>query len=155
MDNKALLLAKNILVYIILLVGVIFIVQAMSTEVDPDTNEAIGDVGAVSRSVNLSLGLVIGGLCLIGVFTIISIILNPKRFIPTFIGFGVFGLIVLIGSMMVTVETAGPIMELEEATEGSLFWGGVGIQTTFVLIALALFLIVAQVVRGFVGYFAK
>ncbi len=157
MNNKTILLAKNVLVFIILLVGVIFIVQAMGTEVDPDTGEAVGDVFAVAASVDFSLVLVWASIALIGIFTIMAIISNPKRFIPTAIAIGVFGVIVLIGQM---TGDPSPIASLDaaghpDATTENYELSGMAIQTTFVLIGLALILILAQVVRGFVGYFAK
>ena len=157
MNNKALLLAKNILVTLILIIGVVFIVQAMGTEVDPETGMAVGDIFAVSASVDLSMGLVWGGLGLIGVFTILAIIAHPKRFIPTMISIGVFGIIILIGYSMgdsTPIASIDPI-KYPQATAANYQIAGMAIQTTYILIGVAIFLILAQVVRGFVGYFAK
>ena len=155
MSDKVIALIKNIVVFIILLIGAIFVLQAMGTEIDENTGEPIGDVFAVSTSVNFSLALVWIILGLIGIFTIWSIISNPKKFIPTAIGVAVFAVVVLIGYSMSDVTATGSLATDENATEGALLWGSTGIQTTFVLVFLALALIVAQSIRGLIGYFVK
>jgi len=123
--------------------------------IDPITGQASADTANVSAAVSFSLWTVYISLGAIGIFTIIAIITNPKRFIPTAIGILVFGVLILIGYSMVTIETSGEIMKLEEATTENLKWGGLGIQTTFVLVIVAIGLILAQGVRGLIGYFTK
>ncbi|MCG8573422.1 MAG: hypothetical protein MI810_00940 [Flavobacteriales bacterium] len=157
MNEKLVSLILNIAVFVIAVIGVFLIINAMGTapEVDPETGQDVMDTSAVSSSVSYSLALLYGGGIFIAVFTIWGIIMNPKKFIPTAIGLVVFGLLVLIGYSMSTVETTGAIVKLEDATEASLRWGGVGIQTTFVLVIVAIGLIVLQMVRGILGYFQK
>jgi hypothetical protein len=40
-------------------------------------------------------------------------------------------------------------------TTNELFWGDLGIKATYVLVAVAVGLIIAQSVRSLLGYFAK
>ncbi len=150
-------LILNIAIFIVAVIGVILIVGAMgtTTKVDPDTGLEKTDMAAVSRSVSYALGLLYGGGTLIGLFTIWAIIRNPKKFMPTLIGIVVFGALVAIAYSMITVETGGPIMRLDDATETSLMWGGLGIQTTFVLVLVAIGLIIMQMGSGILGYFKK
>lgn len=157
MDNKITGLILNAGVAILAIVGVYLIISAMgyTEELDPVTEEVLSDTAPVSRAVNFSLWTLYISLGAIAVFTVIAIITNPKRFIPTAIGIVVFGLLVLIGYSMVTIETSGPITKLEEATDSNLLWGGVGIKTTFVLVTVAIGLILAQGVRNLLGYFTK
>lgn len=157
MDSKLTSLIINIGVAIVAIIGVYLVISAMgyTAETDPVTGQDISNTAPVSRVVNFSLWTLWICLGVIALFTVFAIISNPKRFIPTAIGIVVFGILVLIGYSMVTVETSGPIMKLEEATETNLLWGGVGIQTTFVLVIVAIGLILAQGVRGLIGYFTK
>ena len=78
-------LIVNGVIAIICVVGVYFVFQAMQTEVDPDTSQAIGDTAAVDTSVSFSMLLIYFSMGLIGLFTVWAIINNPKRFIPVFI----------------------------------------------------------------------
>jgi len=157
MNDKILSLILNVAIFIIAVVGVILIVQAMgvSDEKDPLTGLYVSDTGIVDGSVNYSLYLLYGGGILIGGFTLWAIAMNPKKFIPTAIGLAVFAILVGIAYSMVTVETEGAITRLEDATEKSLMWGGLGIQTTFVLVIVAIGLILLQMGRGIAGYFQK
>lgn len=155
MDNKVISLIINIAVAVIAIVGVYLIITAMgnTAEIDPETQQATADTSTVSNAVNFSLITLIITLSAIAIFTIVAIITNPKRFIPTAIGIVAFGILVLIGYSMVTIETSGPITRLEEATESNLLWGGIGIKTTYVLLTVAIGLIIVQGVRGLIGYF--
>lgn len=157
MDSKITSLIINIGVAIIAITGVILVFYAMgyAPEEDPVTGQDIADTSAVSNVVSFSLWILYISLAVIGIFTIYAIITNPKRFIPTAIGIGVFGILVLIGMSLVDVETTGKIVELPEATEDNLFYGGLGIKTTYVLVIVAIGLIAAQGVRNLVGYFSK
>jgi hypothetical protein len=157
MTDKMISLILNIAIFIIAIVGIILIVNAMGTapEVDEVTGLDITDTAAVSTSVSFSLGLLYGGGILIAAFTLWAMAMNPKKFIPTAIGLCVFGALVLIAYSMVTIETSGPITKLEGATESSLMWGGLGIQTTYVLVIVAVGLIIMQMGKGIMGYFQK
>jgi hypothetical protein len=154
MNNKVITLVINILVIIVGVIGVAIIANAMgySEVVDPVTEEVVSDTSSVSSAVNYSMAILYISLAAIGIFTIIAIIVNPKRFIPTAVGILAFGLVVLIGYSMANIETTGPITELEEATDTNLLWGGVGIKTTLVLVIIAIGLILVQGARGLMGY---
>ena len=157
MNQKVISLALGILVGILILIGVILVIGAMQTnaEVDPETQQVMTDIPAVSNSVSYTMILFWISAALIGIFTVWSIIQNPKRFIPAGIGVAVFGVLILIASAMVTVEKSGYIMTLNDTTEGSLYWGGLGIQATFVLTAVAVLLILIQAGAGIFRYFQK
>lgn len=155
MNDKVLSLILNIAIFIIAVVGVVLIVQAMGTDVekDPVTGLFPDDTASVDSSVAYSLYLLYGGGILIAGFTLWAIIMNPKKFIPTAIGLAVFGVLVAIGYSMVTIEKTGDLAKM--ATPDELKWGGLGIQTTYVLVSVALGLIVLQMGRGIAGYFQK
>lgn len=157
MENKMVTLILNVVVLVLVVIGVFLIIGAMGTgaEIDPETKQEVMDVSSVSSSVNFTLILFWVSLALIALATVWGVVQNPKRFIPTGIGVAVFGVLVLIASSMVTVETSGDIVALEEATEGTLFWGGLGIQTTFVLTAVAIILILLQSGVSIMRYFQK
>jgi len=157
MNNKLTSLITGGVVVILAVIGVLLIISAMGyTHVtDEVTGQTLSDTSPISTSVDFSLLILILALAAIAIFTIIAIISNPKRFIPTAIGIVVFGILVLVGYSMVNIETTGPIVSLKEATETNLLWGGVGIKTTYVLVIVAIALIIAQSVRSLIGYFTK
>jgi hypothetical protein len=157
MNSKITSLIVNIGVFIIAVIGIFLISRAMGSDavVDPLTGQTTTEAADVSAATNFSMLMVYLCLGAIALFTVIAIISNPKRFIPVVIGLAVFGLLILIARSLVTIETTGDIMKLEGTTDGTLFWGGLGIKTTFVLVIVAIGLIVAQMVRGLLGYFSK
>lgn len=157
MDNRITSLIINAGVLILAVIGIILAISAMGNDavIDPVTQQANADTSNVSAVVNFALWTVYITLGAIAIFTIIAIIINPKRFIPTGIGILVFGVLVLIGYSMVTIETGGDIITKKGATSGELLWGGLGIQTTYVLVIVAVGLIIAQGVRSLIGYFTK
>lgn len=157
MNNKVTSLIINIGVAIVAIVGIYLVLTAMgnTATIDPETQQASADTTSVSNVVSFSMITLWISLGAIALFTIIAIVTNPKRFIPTAIGIVAFGVLVLIGYSMVTIETSGPIMSLEGSTESNLLWGGVGIKTTYVLVTVAIGLIIIQGVRSLIGYFTK
>lgn len=157
MDSKITSLILKFGVAIIGIVGVILVILAMgyNPEIDPVTEQDIADTSAVSNVVTFSMWTLYIALGVIGLFTIYAIATNPKRFIPTAIGIAVFGVLVLISSAFVKIESSGVIMGLEGTTDDTLFYGGLGIKTTYVLVVVALGAIAFQGVRNLVGYFSK
>lgn len=157
MDNKVTSLIINVGVVILAIVGVYLIITAMgnTATIDPETGQASADTSSVSSAVTFSLYIVYATIAAIAIFTVIAIISNPKRFIPTAIGIAVFGLLIFVAYLMVNVEKSGPITELPDATSQNIFWGDLGIKTTFVLVATAIGLIIVQGVRSAIGYFSK
>ena len=98
--------------------------------------------------------LVYASLGFILVFTVWSIIQNPKRFIPSAIGLGVFVVIALIGYSMASSEAIVGF-DHADATEKGLKMGGAGIKTTFLLVAIAAALIIVGSVMSMMRYFSK
>ena len=136
-------------------IGIYFVLQAMQTEVDPDTSQAIGDTAAVNTSVSFSLFLIYGSIALIALFTVWAIITNPKRFIPVFISLVIFSIVILIGYLIASGEVTGQLVKMPEATEGTVKWTDVGLKVTFILIASAIVLMLIQMVRNVLGFFSK
>lgn len=153
--NKSLFLIINGIIGILCLVGVYYTFLSMQVELDPETHQAISDTAAVDTSMTFSIWFTIGSLVLITFFTIWAIINNPKRFIPSFIGLAVFLVVIFIGYSITTIETTGAITKLDYSTPFWIKWSGVGIETTYVLIFLAAALLVVQMIRQIVGFFAK
>lgn len=155
MNNKMIGLIVNSVIAIICVVGVYFVFQAMQTEVDPDTSQAIGDTAAVDTSVSFSMLLIYFSLGLIGVFTVWAIINNPKRFVPVIISLVIFSIVILIGYLMANGEATGLLAKMPEATEGTIKWTDAGLKITFILIAGAIGLMVIQMVRNVLSFFSK
>ena len=152
MDEKVVGLIRTGGVILLFVIGLILMLGAMKTEIDPETNEAVGDLTAVSRSANYIVYLVYGCVGAIILFSIWAIIQNPKKFIPTAIGLGVFAIIAFIGYAMAGSD---PIKEVPDATEDALKLGGTAIKTTFLLIFIAVALITVGSVMGIMRYFSK
>lgn len=155
MSEKVVGLIRTGGVALLFIIGVILILGSMSTEVDPETGEAVGDVSSVINSVNFSLYLIYGCLGAIIVFTVWSIVQNPKRFIPSLIGVAVFAIIALIGYSMASAEIIPDLAKHPDATAKAHKMGGAGILTTYILVIVAVVLIVAGSVIGALRYFAK
>lgn len=157
MNSKTTSLIVNIGVFILAVIGVYLVSRAMGSDavVDPLTGQTTTEAADVSAATNYSLFMVYLSLGAIALFTVVAVIANPRRFIPVVLGLTVFGILIFIASFFVTIETTGDIMKLEGTTDGTLYWGGLGIQATFVLVIVAIGLIIAQMVRGLLGYFSK
>jgi hypothetical protein len=157
MNIKTQLLITNILVFVLALIGVILVVYAMGNKslIDPITLEASSDTTTVSRAVQYSMMLFYITVGAIGIFTLFAIITNPKRFIYTAIGFSIFGILILIGYALTGEETSKAVFELPGATPENIKWSGVGIYSSYVLIAVAMALIAIQIVRNLFSYSSK
>jgi hypothetical protein len=157
MNIKTQLLITNILVFVLAIIGVILVVYAMGNKalIDPITLEASSDTASVDRAVQFSMVLLYITIGAIAVFTVLAVITNPKRFIYTAIGFAVFGVLILIGYAMTGEETSQAVFQLPGATPENIKWSGVGIYSSYVLIAVALALIVIQIVRNALSYSSK
>jgi hypothetical protein len=157
MNSKIQSLITNIVIFILAVVGVVLVVYAMGNEakIDPITLEASTDTATVSHAVSFSMWLLYITLGAIAIFTVIAIITNPKKFIYTAIGFGVFGILILIGYAMTGEEKSPGVLELAGATPTNIHWAGVGLYSTYVLIAVALALILIQIVRNVLSYSSK
>jgi len=153
--HKSLFLIINGIIGVLCFLGIYYTFLSMQVKLDPATHQAISDTAAVDTSMTFSVWFSIGSLILIALFTIWAIIDNPKKFIISFIGLALFGVVIFIAYSIAGVETSGPVTELEYATEGWIKWSGVGIIMTYILIFIAGVLLVAQMIRQVVGFFTK
>ncbi|UKN00689.1 hypothetical protein K6119_13210 [Paracrocinitomix mangrovi] len=159
MSEKVVGLIRTIGVIILFVIGVVLIVGAMQTEIDPETNLPVNDPVAVSNSANYSVILVYMGLGAIAIFSIWSIIQNPKRFIRPAIGIAIFGVLALISYGIASDEMIPALLKTEEsaanATPEALKWGGAGIKGTFILVGIAIVLILIGTVMNMKKYFSN
>ncbi|MEX1002444.1 MAG: hypothetical protein WDZ35_10060 [Crocinitomicaceae bacterium] len=161
MNDKVVGLIRTGGVITLFVIGVLLILNAMGSDatVDSETHMIVEDVDQVTSSVSYALYLIYACLGAIVIFTIWSIIQRPKRFIGTAIGIVVFGIIVLIGYGMASDALIPELVTgdnaLEAATKGAHKWGGAAIKVTYILVALAGFLILVQSVRDMTKYFSK
>lgn len=159
MNNKLISLIINAGVAIIAAIGIYLVVVAMGNEavIDPVTGQESADTSSVSSAVNFAMYVFYIGIGVIAIFTVIAIALNPKRFIRTGIGVLIFGGLILTASFMVgKPELTSEMLAMEIVpTEKELYYGDLGIKATYVLVAVAVGLIIAQSVRSVLGYFAK
>lgn len=151
--NKGLFLALNGIILILAAIGLYFTVQAMQTELDPVTNQAIGDTGMAEKSVAFSLILTYICLGLIAIFTVYALITNPKRFIPALIGLGIFVLLYFVTLGISSSEVSGTLAKV--AYDDWAKWSDVGVKFTFILIAVAVAAMVFQMVRNIMSFFSK
>lgn len=134
-------------------IGLILILGAMNTETDPITGEvAASSSSSVGNAVSFALWLAVACLVAIFGFTIWVIIQNPKKFIPSAIGLAVFAIIAFIGYSMAGTS---PIKAVPDATEQALKMSGAGINTTGILVFIAIALILVGSVMGAMRYFSK
>jgi len=125
--------------------------------VDPVLLNEYNLLGATESSVLYAYWLMWGGLILIGIFTIINIIQNPKRFIPSAIGTVILAVIAFICySSVVTKAPAGSkVLELNAYTDASYQLTGMGIALFITLATIAIALIIVGSIIGGLRYFSK
>lgn len=157
MSQKVVGLIRTGGVILLFIIGIILIMNAMgsSAVVDAETGEITEDADTVTGSVTYALYLVYACLGAILIFTIWSIIQNPKRFIPSAIGIGIFAVIAFIGYAMASDAIIPDLLEHPDATAGAHKWGGAGIKTTYILVGLAIVLILIGSVMNMRKYFSK
>lgn len=155
MNSKVISLIINVSVALIAAIGIYLVVVAMgnTATIDPETGQESADTTTVVRAVSYAMYTLYITAGVIALFTIVGIIFNPKRFIRTGISVLVFALLILIAYFMVNHES--PALYGELATEDNLFWGDLGIRSTYVLVAVSIFLIIVQQVRNLLSYFSK
>lgn len=151
--NKGLFLAINGIIMILAIVGLYFTSQAMQTQLDPETNQAIGDTSMAEKSVTFSLWLTYACLGLIAVFTVYALITNPKRFIPVIISLGIFALLFFITLGIADSEATGPLAKVAYGDWAK--WSDVGVKLTLILILIAVAAIVFQMVKNAISFFSK
>jgi hypothetical protein len=157
MNEKVVGLIRTGGVILLFLIGIILILKAMGTTatIDQDTQEIVEEVDQVTSSVSYALYLVYACLGAILVFTVWAVIQNPKRFIPTLIGLGVFVVIAFIGYSVASSEIIPDLLEHDNATKSAHKMGGAGIKTTYILVVIAILLIIVGSVMSSMRYFAK
>lgn len=157
MNEKMIGLIRTGGVILLFVIGIFLILQAMGTTatIDKETQEVVEDTDLVTGSVSYALYLVYACLGAIILFTIWSIIQNPKRFIPSAIGIAVFAVVAMIGYAMASDAILPDLLEHPDATPGSHKWGGTGIKVTFILVIIAVALIIVGSVMSIMKYFVK
>ncbi len=159
MNNKLISLIINAGVAIIAIIGIYLVIVAMGNTavIDPVTGQESADTSSVSSAVNFAMFVLYLGLGVIAIFTIVAIAFNPQRFIRTGVGILIFGALMLVAYFMVGELTLTQTMlDMDTVpTTNELFWGDLGIKATYVLVAVAVGLIIAQSVRSLLSYLAK
>lgn len=157
MNEKVVGLIRTGGVLLLFIIGILLIMNAMGTSatVDPETQEVTEDADKVTGSVTFALWMVYGCIGAIAIFSIWSIVQNPKRFIAPAIGLAVLLVIGFIGYSMAETTPIDGILEHPNATESAMKWAGAGVKTTFILVFIAIALIVTSSVIGMMKYFSK
>jgi len=112
---------------------------------------------ATCNSVSYTYYLMWFGLILIAGFSIFNIAQNPKRFIPSAIGFSILALITFICYSVVDSKAAegSKVLQLDQYTEASFHWTAMGIALFITLAIIAGVLILAGFVIGGLRYLSK
>ncbi len=157
MNSKVISLIINVGVAIIAGIGIYLVILAMgnTATIDPETGQESADTTSVVRAVSYAMYTLYIAAGVIALFTLVGMVVNPKRFIRTGISILVFGLLILVAYFMVNHESPASYANLTGVTEENLFWGDLGIRATYVLVAVAIGLILVQLVRNLLGYFSK
>ncbi len=95
------------------------------------------------------------GLVLIALFSILNFIQNPKRFIPSIIGFAALAILTFICYNMAAPEGVGKVTELGTYTPESFHWSGAGIILFMVLVVIAFALIIIDSIMNGLRYLTK
>jgi hypothetical protein len=162
MNEKVVGLIRTGGVILLMIIGTILIIQAAGATdtVDADTDETIANFGKVGAAITFTIWIAWAALGAIVLFTVWSIIKDPKRFIAPAIGVGVF---LILGGLAYALASDTIITGLidrdglshPDMTAGSLKWSGTGIKMTFILVIVAVALIVASSVMGAMRYFSS
>lgn len=126
-------------------------------DVDPVLLNEYDLLGATESSVSYAWWLMWGGLALIGIFTIINIVQNPKRFIPSAVGTVALAIIAFIcySSVVTTAPVGSKVLELDTYTDASYQMTGMGIVLFLTLAIIAGVLILAGWIAGMLRYLSK
>ena len=161
MNEKVVGLIRTGGVIILMIIGTILIIQAggASDVVDSDTDEALVNFGKVGSAITFVIWLAWAALGAIVLFTIWSIIQNPKRFIAPAISLVVF---LVLGGLAYALASDAIIQDLvtrdgphPDMTAESLKWSGTGVKLTFILVIVAVALILVSSVMGAMRYFSS
>ena len=112
---------------------------------------------STGASVTYTYWLMWFGLILIAGFSVFNIIQNPKRFIPSAIGFSILALITFICYSVVDSKAAegSKVLQLDQYTDSSFHWTAMGITLFITLAIIAGVLILAGFVIGGLRYLSK
>ncbi len=112
---------------------------------------------STGASVTYTYWLMWFGLILIAGFSVFNIIQNPKRFIPSAIGFSILALITFICYSVVDSKAAegSKVLQLDQYTDASFHWTAMGITLFITLAIIAGVLILAGFVIGGLRYLSK
>ena len=110
---------------------------------------------ATKRSINFTYWLAIISLIAIGVFTLLNIAKNPKRFLRSAIGFAALILIAFICYKVAAPVGEGKMLETSNYTDEGFHYTGAGIALTFALSVIAIGLILWQSIVNLLRFFTK
>lgn len=124
-------------------------------EVDPVLLDQYNLQQSTGTVITYAKWVMIIGLVLIAIFSLLNLVQNPKRFIPTIIGVAVLVILTLICYNIAPAEGAGKVTELGTYTPGSYHWSGTGIILFITLVIIAFVLIIADSVMNALRYLSK
>jgi hypothetical protein len=157
MKMKGINIVTQVIIYGMALLGTILCFAAMQTDakVDPVTQQISTDATSVSNSITFTFVLLwVSGIVIV-LGTILALLTNVKKFIPSLIGLAVFGVFLLIAMAFIYVEKDGPITDLPLATENVIWWTDFGLRATYVMSVVAVLAIVGGNILKVLRYFQK
>ncbi|MGV6860741.1 MAG: hypothetical protein ACWA41_03165 [Putridiphycobacter sp.] len=111
--------------------------------------------GSTGSVITYAYWVMIIGMILIGLFTVLNFVQNPKRFIPSIIGTVVLVILAFICFNIAPEEGVGKVTELGTYTPKSYHWSGTGIILFITLAAIAFALIVVDSIMNLLRGFSK
>ncbi len=97
------------------------------------------------------------GLVLIAIFSILNLVQNPKRFIPTIIGIAVLGVLFFIAYSIAPsfAPDGAKVTQLSTYSPESYHWTGTGIDLFITLVIIAFVLIIIDSIMNAVRYLSN
>ena len=157
MKMKGINIATQVIIYGMALIGTILCFAAMQTDakVDPVTQQISTDATSVSNSISFTFVLLWMSVIVITLGTLLAVLTNMRKFIPSLIGLAVFSLLLLLAMSFIYVETDGPITRLPLASASVIWWTDWGLRATYVMCVVAVIAIVAGNLLKILRYFQK
>jgi len=154
---KGISFSTNVVILIATLIGVILCVFAMQVKakVDPVTQQISTDAESVSHMITFTFIILWASAIAIALGALYVIVVNFKRLIPTFIGLGIFVLLLLFSTMFIYVDESGYITTLKGATPRVIWWTDFGLRATYVMSVVAVIAIVLGNGLRIFRYFQK
>ncbi len=97
------------------------------------------------------------GLILIVVFSLLNLVQNPKRFVPTLIGVAILGILFFIAYSIApsSAPDGAKVTQLSTYSAESYHWTGTGIDLFIILLVLAFVMIIIDSIINGVRYLSK